>query len=113
VLNAAITGPDDVPPVWPAAPRTPLGLDPNGPNLQGGYQHDARFGSLQEQARGALVAHAQVSVDPPQRMLDDLAAFQQTLFSSPGVEQLASAILAGAIPADPDPELTEIARPGT
>jgi cytochrome c peroxidase len=112
VLNAAITGPDDVPPVWPPAPRTPLGLDPNGPNLQGGYQHDARFGSLQEQARGALVAHAQVSVDPPQRMLDDLAAFQQTLFSSPGVEQLANAILAGAIPADPDPELTELEQQG-
>jgi hypothetical protein len=42
-------------------------------------------------------------------MLDDLAAFQQTLFSSPGVELLADSILAGstAFP-DPDPELNEL-----
>ncbi len=57
VNNVAITGPDRVPPIWPPAPRAPImGIDPNGPNLQGGYQHDARFGTLQEQARGALVA---------------------------------------------------------
>ncbi len=73
-----------------------MGQDPNGPNRQGGYQHDARFGTLQEQARGALFGHAQVSVEPPARMLDDLAAYQETLFSSPGVEELASAILFGA-----------------
>ena len=91
VFNVAITGPDGVAPIWPpGAPRPPImGQDPNGPNRQGGYQHDARFGTLQEQARGALFAHAQVSVEPPTRMLDDLAAFQQTLFSSPGVELLA------------------------
>ena len=91
VLNVAITGPDGVLPIWPpGAPRVPImGQDPNGPNRQGGYQHDARFATLQEQARGALFAHAQVTVDPPAGMLDDLAAFQQTLFSSPGVELLA------------------------
>ena len=88
VLNVAITGPDNVLPIWPpGAPRPPImGQDPNGPNRQGGYQHDARFGSLQEQARGALIAHAQVSVEPPQRMLDDLATFQKSLFSAPTVE---------------------------
>jgi cytochrome c peroxidase len=114
VLNVAITGPDNVLPIWPPAPRVPImGQDPNGPNRQGGYQHDARFGSLQEQARGALMAHAQVSVEPPQRMLDDLAAFQQTLFSSPGVEQLAGAILSGSTPfPDPDPELNELEQHG-
>jgi len=87
VLDIAITGPDGVFPIWPpGAPRSPImGQDPNGPNLQGGYQHDARFGTPQEQARGALFAHAQVTVEPPARMLDDLAAFQQTLFSSPRV----------------------------
>src|SRR6266498_3269160 len=84
-----------------------------GPNRQGGYQHDARFGTLQEQARGALFAHAQVSVEPPQRMLDDLAAFQQTLFSSPSVELLAGAILSGSTPfPDPDPELNELEQQG-
>ena len=115
VFNVAITGPDGVAPIWPpGAPRPPImGQDPNGPNRQGGYQHDARFGTLQEQARGALLAHAQVSVEPPQRMLDDLAAFQQTLFSSPGVELLADAILSGSTPfPDPDPELDELEQQG-
>src|SRR5688572_29239635 len=46
-------------------------------------------------------------------MLDDLAAFQKTLFSSSGVENLASAILAGATEfPDPDPELNELERQG-
>jgi cytochrome c peroxidase len=115
VFNVAITGPDSVLPIWPpGTPRPPImGQDPNGPNRQGGYQHDARFGTLQEQARGALFAHAQVSVEPPQRMLDDLAAFQQTLFSSPGVELLSNAILSGSTPLpDPDPELNELEQQG-
>lgn len=115
VLNVAITGPDGVLPIWPpGAPRPPImGQDPNGPNRQGGYQHDARFGTLQEQARGALFAHAQVSVEPPVHMLDDLAAFQQSLFSSPGVGQLADAILSGSTPfPDPDPELDEVEQQG-
>jgi len=114
VNNAAITGPDSAPPIWPPAPRvTIMGIDPNGPNLQGGYQHDARFGTLQEQARGALIAHAQISIEPPATMLDDLAAFQQTLFSSPGVEALANAIISGTTPfPDPDGELTELEQRG-
>jgi len=115
VLNVAITGPDNVLPIWPpGAPRSPImGQDPNGPNRQGGYQHDARFGSLQEQARGALIAHAQVSVEPPQGMLDDLAVFQQTLFTSPAVGSLADAILSNSTPfADPDPELNELEQQG-
>ena len=115
VLNVAITGPDNVLPIWPpGAPRPPImGQDPNGPNRQGGYQHDARFGSLQEQARGALIAHAQVSVEPPERMLDDLAAFQQSLFSAPTVAQLADAILSGSTTfPDPDPPLNELEQQG-
>jgi cytochrome c peroxidase len=115
VFNVAISGPDGVAPAWPpGAPRVPImGLDPDGPNRQGGYQHDARFGTLQEQARGALLAHAQVAVEPPERMLDDLAAFQQTLFSSPGVELLAQAIRTGSSSfPDPDPELNELEQQG-
>jgi cytochrome c peroxidase len=115
VNNLAITGPDGVPPIWPpGAPRIPImGVDPDGPNRQGGYQHDARFGTLQEQARGALFAHAQVTVEPPVRMLDDLSAFQRTLFSSQGVELLAAAILSGsATLPDPDPELNELEQQG-
>jgi cytochrome c peroxidase len=115
VLNVAITGPDGVLPIWPpGAPRPPImGQDPNGPNRQGGYQHDGRFGTLQEQARGALLAHAQVTEEPPAGMLDDLAAFQQTLFSSPGVALLAEAILSDSTPfPDPDPPLDEIEEQG-
>jgi cytochrome c peroxidase len=89
-----------------------MGQDPNGPNRQGGYQHDARFATLQEQARGALLAHAQVTVEPSAQMLDDLAAFQQTLFSSPGVKRLAHAIVSGSPFSDPDPELTELEQQG-
>jgi cytochrome c5 len=114
VNNVAITGSDNMLPIWPPAPRVPImGIDPNGPNRQGGYQHDARFGTLQEQARGALLAHAQVSVDPPIGMLDDLAAFQRTLFSSPTIAVLADAIESGATSfPDPDPDLTELEQRG-
>ena len=114
VFNVAITGPDGALPIWPpGVPRVPiLGQDPNGPNRQGGYQHDARFGTLQEQARGALFAHAQVTVEPSAQLLDDLAAFQQTLFSSPGVERLANAILSGSTFPDPDAELNELEQQG-
>lgn len=115
VMNVAISGADGVIPVWPpGAPRVPImGQDPYGPNRQGGYQHDARFATLQEQARGALLGHAQVSDEPPAGMLDDLAAFEQTLFSSPGVELLAQAIQSGSTPLpDPDPELTDLEMQG-
>ena len=67
VLNVAITGPDFMLPIWPpGAPRVPImGQDPNGPNRQGGYQHDARFATLQEQARSAFLAHAEMLAEPP------------------------------------------------
>jgi cytochrome c peroxidase len=45
-------------------------------------------------------------------MLDDLAAFQKTLFSSAGVEQLAQAIEAGTTFPDPDRELSELEQQG-
>jgi cytochrome c peroxidase len=46
-------------------------------------------------------------------MLDDLAAFQQTLFSSSRVHLLANAILSGSTPfPDPDPELNELEQQG-
>jgi hypothetical protein len=65
VFNVAITGRDGVDPLWPDVPRMPiLGIDPDGPNTRGGYQHDARFGTLQEQAHGALVAHAEIDAAP-------------------------------------------------
>ena len=48
VNNVKLTGADGLNP-WP-----------RGPNHTGGYQLDGRFGTLQEQALGALLNHAQI-----------------------------------------------------
>src|SRR5262249_20912623 len=46
-------------------------------------------------------------------MLDDLAAFQQALFSSPSVEALANAIISRSTSfPDPDPELNQLEQRG-
>ena len=100
VNDVRLTGPDDATP-WP-----------RGPNPRGGYQLDGRFGTLQEQALGALISHAQVTTLPPPQILDDLAAFQQVLFTNPQVRAVAEAVDAGMVPPDPDPLLTELEEQG-
>jgi len=51
---------------------------------------------------------ADSAVDPPPDLLDDLAAFQQTLFSSRRVRHVAQSILSGSTTfPDPDPELND------
>jgi cytochrome c peroxidase len=95
VNDVKLTGPDDANP-WP-----------RGPNPTGGYQLDGRFGTLQEQALGAFISHAEVATLPSTQILDDLAAFQQVLFTNPQVRAVAGAVAAGAVPPDPDPPLTE------
>jgi hypothetical protein len=101
VNDVRLTGPDGQNP-WP-----------RDPNRAGGYQLDARVATLQEQARGALVNHAQVKNQPPQQMLDDLAAFQSVLFTNPRVRSLAAAVDAGASPLpDPDPKLNALEARG-
>jgi cytochrome c peroxidase len=89
VNNVALTGPDQ---------GSPWARDPNP---SGGYQLDARMGTLQEQALAALVNHAQIRNPAPQQMLDDLAAFQRVLFTSPRVRALSEALASGI---DPLPE---------
>ena len=102
ILDVAITGPDGLAPAWP-----------RGPNQRGGYQLDGRIDTLQNQALGALRNHAAVAVDPPASFLDDVAAFQQTLFSSPSVKLLSDAMTAGEDPLpDPDPVLDELETQG-
>jgi cytochrome c peroxidase len=101
VNNVKLSGPD--------------GLNPwaRGPNVSGGYQLDGRFATLQEQALAALTAHAEIHVAPRQVMLDDLSAFQNVLFSSPGVRRLSMAVSAGVTPLpDPDPPLNEVEQAG-
>jgi cytochrome c peroxidase len=103
VNEVAITGPD------------PTGANPwpRGPNPAGGYQLDGRFATLQEQALGALVSHAQIDNAPPQQFLDDLAAFQRTLFTNSRVRALAGAIAAGTSPLpSTDPPLTALQQQG-
>jgi cytochrome c peroxidase len=101
VNDVRLTGNDGVNP-WP-----------RGPNTTGGYQLDARFATLQEQALGALVSHAEIQGPAPQQFLDDVAAFQLQLFTSPGLRALADAIDAGADPLpDPDPPLDALEQQG-
>ena len=103
ILDVAITGPDDVLPEWPVA----------SPKRRGGYQLDARKSTLQDQALGAFLDHAQVAVLPTQRALDDLAAFQSRMFSSPRVARLARAMADGTSPLpDVDPRLNRLERQG-
>jgi hypothetical protein len=115
VVNVKLTGPDPDPPSWPCVvggPTTPP-CSPRGPNPNGGYQLDARVSTLQEQARGALVNHAQVERSPSPRLLDDLASFQSVLFSSPGLRATSQGIDEGVTPAlDPDPPLDQLERKG-
>jgi hypothetical protein len=101
VNDVKLSGPDGQTP-WP-----------RGPNPTGGYQLDARFETLQEQARGALVNHAQVRFAPPLELLDDLNSFQRVLFTNHRVRALADAIDEGVTPLpDPDPALSALERRG-
>jgi cytochrome c peroxidase len=101
VNDVKLTGPDGQNP-WARAP-----------NATGGYQLDGRFADLQEQALGALLSHAQIHAPPPQRMLDDLAAFQRVLFTNHRVRALSDAVSAGTLPLpDPDPPLNGLELAG-
>ena len=91
VNDVKLTGPDGINP-WP-----------RGPNNTGGYQLDARVTTLQEQALGALINHAQIQSLPPQQLLDDLASFQRVLFTNHRIRALSNAISAGDTPL-PDPD---------
>jgi len=101
VNNVALTGPDG------------HVFVNRGPNPGGGYQLDARISTLQDQALSAFVNHAEVQKAPSQAMLDDLAAFELTLFSSPGMRALATAVSQGITPLpDPDPPLNTLEQQG-
>jgi mono/diheme cytochrome c family protein len=103
ILDARLTGPDGQSPAWP-----------RGANPSGGYQLDGRIDTLQNQALSALRSHAATTVDAPAAFLDDLAAFQNAKFSSPGVKRLAEAMssAASATLPDPDPVLDDLERIG-
>jgi cytochrome c peroxidase len=101
VADVKLTGADGLNP-WP-----------RGPNPTGGYQLDGRILTLQDQALGALLNHAQVQNPPPQRLLDDLSSFQRVLFTNPRVRTLAEAIEQGVTPLpDADPPLNALEQQG-
>jgi cytochrome c peroxidase len=101
VNDVALTGPDSGI-LWP-----------RGPNETGGYQLDARVATLQEQALGAFINHAQAGNAPPQQLLDDLSSFQRVLFTSHRVRALSDGVREGTTPLpDPDPELTALEQQG-
>ena len=83
VTDVKLTGSDGLNP-WP-----------RGPNQTGGFQLDGRFLTLQEQALGALLSHAQIHNQPQPRLLDDLSSFQRVLFTNERVRALSAAIDSG------------------
>jgi cytochrome c peroxidase len=101
VTDVRLTGSDGLNP-WP-----------RGPNPTGGYQLDGRFLTLQDQALGALVTHAEIQNPPTQQRLDDLNSFQQVLFTNERVRALSAAIDAGVTPLpDTDPPLNALEQQG-
>ena len=102
VNDVALTGPDGSDPVWA-----------RDPNRTGGYQLDARIGSLQQQALGAFVNHAQAQNTVPQELLDDLSSFQRVLFTNNRVRALSDDLRSGTTPLpDPDPTLDTLEQQG-
>jgi cytochrome c peroxidase len=100
INNVALSGPDTGSPWF------------RPPNPFGGYQLDARIGTLQDQALGALVNHAQVQQTPSSRLLDDLTSFELVQFSNDRMRLLADAIRDGITPPDADAPLNELEQQG-
>ena len=101
VTHVKLTGSDGLNP-WP-----------RGPNQTGGFQLDGRFLTLQEQALGALLSHAQIHNQPQPRLLDDLSSFQRVLFTNERVRALSAAIDQGVTPLpDVDPPLNALEQQG-
>ena len=101
VNDVKLTGPDGINP-WS-----------RGPNNTGGYQLDGRI----DDAAGSGARRARQSradpVAPPQRMLDDLAAFQSALFTNPPRSHALGRHRRRPTPfPDADPPLTELEQQG-
>ena len=101
VNNVALTGPDGVNP-WP-----------RDPNRSGGYQLDARFDSLQDQALGALLAHAEIQNPPQQRCWTILPRSSACCSRANGCVRFPRRSAAGRLPVpDPEPRLNALEQQG-
>lgn len=76
------------------------------------YQQDGREATLQSQALSALITHAEIKESPRPRFLDDVAAFQETLFTSHRVRLLAKALKQGGPLPATDPPLNKLEQQG-
>ncbi len=77
------------------------------------YQADGRFATLQQQAQGALDAHAEAKRKPASVFLDDVTAFEQTQFSSHRTRRLADALASGGpLPSTEPKNLTPLEQQG-
>jgi cytochrome c peroxidase len=76
------------------------------------FQADGRLGTLPEQALSAMRAHSEVTQDPTDRVLRRLANFQEHLFSSTRVRNLAHALATNGPPSRAEPPLNRIERAG-
>lgn len=66
------------------------------------YQYDGRAATLEVQALGALQSHSQISHQPSSQVLNQLAGFEKTVFSSLAAAEVAEAMAEGwpAAPVD-------------
>ena len=76
------------------------------------FQAEGRLGTLPEQALGAMREHSEVAQDPGGRVLRRLARFQEHLFSSDRVRDLAHALESGGPLPETDPPLNRLERRG-
>jgi cytochrome c peroxidase len=76
------------------------------------YQAEGRLATLPEQALAAIREHSEVTGDVDTRVLRRLARFQEQLFSSDRVRDLARALESGEPPPQTDPPLNRLERQG-
>ena len=76
------------------------------------FQAEGRQASLPEQALAAMREHSETTQDPSERELRRLARFQEHLFSSDRVRQLARALESGEALPTTDPPLNTLERQG-
>ncbi len=92
--------------LWRAVPSV------RNAGLTAPYQNDGRLGTLEDQARAAILEHSEATDAPKDKILRRLRDFQRHLFSSSHVRKLAKALKQGAATPEPTPPLTTLEQAG-
>jgi cytochrome c peroxidase len=95
-----VTNPERKISVWRGVPTV------ENTALTAPFLYDGRATTLQQQALGALRDHSAIKRTPAPHVLDDIAAFEKTVFSSHGVREVANALAEGKPAPDPDPRFS-------